>query len=161
MAENLKPDILQMGLKLKKIISTLLLTVTFLSVPMASAGGRYCQQCPAENQNCIPRPDCPNAIGFDCRNEDPHVIASLLYNQNTKQLEGSVIVGFVHGTLVCPLKSGNKGRDIECFGKYRLPSEDSFVAKLELSRTNQMAKLYLQLPSIETRSDLPVICFKK
>ncbi len=100
-------------------------------------------------------------FGFTCRNEDPHVIASLLYNQNAKTLEGTVVVGFVHGTLVCPLNVRNKGHNIECFGKYRLPSEDSFVAKLELSRTNQMAKLYLQLPSIETQSNFPVLCFQR
>ncbi len=101
-----------------------------------------------------------SALGYNCRNEDPHIIAELFKSQNLNALEGMVIVGFVHGTITCPGNRVSGEHRIECTGEYRLSSKaESFRAFLEL-RTNHIAKLSLPMPSVKDERNVLVTCFR-
>jgi len=101
-----------------------------------------------------------SALGFNCRNEDPHIIAELFNNQNLNALEGTVIVGFVHGTIKCPRHRVSGEHGIKCSGEYQLASKvELFRAFLEL-RTNYIATLSLPMPSMENQENVPVTCLQ-
>ena len=97
---------------------------------------------------------------FNCRNEDPHIIASLeIKPENPRIIRGNVVVGFVHGVLACPLDA-QRSSGFACIGQYRTRGVEEFKAELVL-RTNQMATLNLQLPRISGGQTVAVTCFQE
>ncbi len=100
------------------------------------------------------------AMEFNCRNEDPHIIASLeLQSGNPKVVAGNVVVGFMHGVLACPLDA-RVSSSLACRGQYRTPEMEEFHAELVL-RTNKIAILHLQLPRTSGGQTIAVTCFQK